>query len=370
MWTHVAFPWVNRFIASLATLLGVWQFYLKQMQTYGAAFLCVYVFLPHLMCVAHCQINLPDSDGRTPLHWAAHQNNYKMIKFLVQRGAISDLRDTAERTPLHLATAAQSSKGVRMLLKVVPLDMINLADVDGMTALHWCAAHDHPKHLDALIGAGADTRATDNELKTPLHWCSGHSETLTASLLLHADLGLVQERDMEGRTTLHLALSEQNMPLTGMLLESMTPDQLAIEDNMRRTALHWAAVLGIADAVSVLVQYGLDPLAQDDVGATSLHYSAQNESGACVAALLDAIGSAADVIPDQEGRTPLMWASSQGNTEAMVLLTTAGGDIHARDNSGGSALHVAAYSGKIDSINLLLDMESSIDALDNQVCSS
>jgi ankyrin repeat protein len=313
------------------------------------------------------QINIPDSDGRTALHWAAHQNNYKMLKFLVQHGAVTGLRDSADRTPLHLATAAESSKCVRMLLKVTSPELIDAVDVDGMTALHWCAAHDHPKHLDALVRVGADIRAKDNDLKTALHWCTGHLETLTASLLLHADPTLVQEQDTEGRTTLHLALSEQNMALAGLLLDSMAPEQLAIEDNMRRTALHWAAVLGIVDAVSILVQYGLDPLVQDDVGATPLHYAAQNESGECVQILLEVIGSAADATPDQEGRTVLMWASSQDNTEAMEMLAAAGVDIHARDNSGGTAFHVAAYSGKENAIKLLLDMGSMIDDLDNQV---
>ena len=43
---------------------------------------------------------------------------------------------------------------------------VNAAQGDGMTALHWCAAHDHPKHLDALLGAGADVRVKDGEFSS------------------------------------------------------------------------------------------------------------------------------------------------------------------------------------------------------------
>ena len=40
-----------------------------------------------------------------------------------------------------------------------------------------------------------------------------------------------------------------------------------------RTSLHWAAVLGSSDMVSLLVERGASALAADAVGATPLHYA-------------------------------------------------------------------------------------------------
>lgn len=40
-----------------------------------------------------------------------------------------------------------------------------------------------------------------------------------------------------------------------------------------RTALHWAAVLGSTEMVTLLLERGGSPLAPDAVGATPLHYA-------------------------------------------------------------------------------------------------
>lgn len=48
---------------------------------------------------------------------------------------------------------------------------------------------------------------------------------------------------------------------------------LSAADMEFRTALHWAAVLGSSDMLSLLVQGGSPILAADSVGATPLHYA-------------------------------------------------------------------------------------------------
>ena len=48
---------------------------------------------------------------------------------------------------------------------------------------------------------------------------------------------------------------------------------LSAADMEFRTALHWAAVLGSSEMVSLLMKRGAPTLATDAVGATPLHYA-------------------------------------------------------------------------------------------------
>lgn len=48
-------------------------------------------------------------------------------------------------------------------------------------------------------------------------------------------------------------------------------------DHQFRSALHWAALLGGADTVALLVERGARVGAMDANGATPLHYAAQSD---------------------------------------------------------------------------------------------
>ena len=57
---------------------------------------------------------------------------------------------------------------------------------------------------------------------------------------------------------------------------------------------------------------------------------------------------------DALGYTPLLRAADQANPKILTLLLEAGADLAAADNSGSSALHLAAESGSAESLELLL----------------
>ena len=49
-------------------------------------------------------INEPDNDGMTALHWAAFHNRSEQVQLLMLRGADIYITDVDEKTPLHWAS--------------------------------------------------------------------------------------------------------------------------------------------------------------------------------------------------------------------------------------------------------------------------
>ena len=58
-----------------------------------------------------------------------------------------------------------------------------------------------------------------------------------------ANSDIINHQDNEGRTALHLAVAEQNEAAVKVLL-ALDKCKESAQDNMSRSPLHWAAVLG------------------------------------------------------------------------------------------------------------------------------
>lgn len=59
-----------------------------------------------------------------------------------------------------------------------------------------------------------------------------------------ANSDVINDQDSEGRTALHLAVAHQNEAAVKVLL-SLDKCKVSAQDNMNRSPLHWAAVLGL-----------------------------------------------------------------------------------------------------------------------------
>jgi ankyrin repeat protein len=65
--------------------------------------------------------------------------------------------------------------------------------------------------------------------------------------------------------------------------------------------------------------------------------------------------------PDSRGQTPLMWAASAGNVEAMQALLKAGAKVNRVTGSGFTPLFFAIKSGSVPATQLLLDAGAKAD---------
>ncbi|KAK7880125.1 hypothetical protein WMY93_033209 [Mugilogobius chulae] len=68
---------------------------------------------------------------------------------------------------------------------------------------------------------------------------------------------------------------------------------------------------------------------------------------------------------DEDGMSPALWAACDGDTEALRLIVSRGGDVDQCDLWGNSALHLAAAHGHKKSLCLLVSLGANIWSLDN-----
>nr|WP_246022989.1 ankyrin repeat domain-containing protein [Lysobacter terrigena] len=154
---------------------------------------------------------------------------------------------------------------------------------------------------------------------------------------------------------------------------------------------------GRPEAVMTLLSNGADPRTRDGEGNTALHFAARSTDPGVAALLRDA---AAELeVVNNEGLSPLGMACSVGNWRVArfllergarpeppggqpALLAAAGSEdddpagvqlllkhkarVDARDRSGRSALHVAAYAGHIEIVIALLEAGADASLADAQ----
>lgn len=98
----------------------------------------------------------------TPLHMAAGKAHVEVVRELLQAGASINSVDGVGQQALHRAASAGCATIVRLLL--ADGAKINAADMEGMTPLHLCMYEQHEAATVALLEAGANTSAKNQQV--------------------------------------------------------------------------------------------------------------------------------------------------------------------------------------------------------------
>ena len=144
-------------------------------------------------------------------------------------------------TPLGIAAANDRSAGVVAALVDAGADA-NAADEDGWTALHWAAKHAASPHVfAALVAAGADPDAADDSGWTPLHVATRDNSPSVVRALIESGVD-ARRRTSHGWSALTTATMLAGNPMVaGEILRRHLPATSLTEDRrwMRR-GLHEA----------------------------------------------------------------------------------------------------------------------------------
>ena len=319
-------------------------------------------------------VDAPEVDGTTALHWAVHRDDHEIATLLIRAGADATATNRYAVSPIALACTNGSADMIERLLaagadpnRSLPegetalmtaartgrVDAVTLlighgALVDaaeewqGQTALMWAAAEGHVAVVRALIDHGANVEARSGRPgRVPP---DGFTAFLFAVRGGHVDAARVlvesganvNETAPDGSSALVVAVDNRNYELAAWLLEQGADPNA---DGVGWTALHTAVVshrphfrvvphpdptgdLDSVDAIKALLVYGADPNAH---ATKRIQLSEQSAP-----------------LFERRGITPFMLAAVAADVSVMRLMLEHGADPRVTTPVGSTALMAAA----------------------------
>ena len=171
------------------------------------------------------KLNIQDKNGMTALHYAARMRNWYGSERLLEAGADFLMEDVEGRTPAHSAAEAGSDRVLRLLLNKGAIALDNL-DHRRRTVLHYAATWNLTSIVESLIELNRDSViAKDQDGRTAAHMAALFGSTATLSLLLSTHLIDVNASDEHGRTLLHCAVESR---ITSCIDELLSRDGIEL----------------------------------------------------------------------------------------------------------------------------------------------
>lgn len=224
----------------------------------------------HELIIANANVNAVAKDGSTPLLTALYQNNKIKAIYLLDAGALVNVKQTLQKgndyTPLRSAAEKKDYEMVFALLKqearisnfllshlkrlkdldseyadIVHLlelykefkkkSCLNAFDKDGLAEIHKAVLLNDPIKIDALVIVGASLNILNKAGQAPLHIAINQSYKNCFEKLI--DLGAdVNKLDYQGNTPLDLAYRNNNslfielLSRRGGIIQSLTNCQV------------------------------------------------------------------------------------------------------------------------------------------------
>jgi uncharacterized protein len=130
-------------------------------------------------------VNAPQVDGATALHWAVYADDFETIDLLINAGAKVDAKNREGVTPLHMASLYGNAKVMARLLKA-GADAKQRGPT-GETLLMLAARNGNPDAITLLVGAGADVNAKESiRGTTALMWAVEQRHPAAVAALIDA----------------------------------------------------------------------------------------------------------------------------------------------------------------------------------------
>lgn len=217
-------------------------------------------------------LNAPDPEGNTALHFAVAGNQVGSVEKLLELGADPFIKERHGLIPADLAKndASEIIKKLYSTASENPLlkhfDGHLDEDGDFISTLSRRDRNEVKRELQVAYDAGWDIRVRDENGETLLMAYASANQTsaLDEGIRLGVD---VNAQDRDGETALMKSWKSDALEL---LLKNGANPNLA--DHKKRTALHHSGNSSWSvEYRSLLLNYGADPNAQDQDGDTLLH---------------------------------------------------------------------------------------------------
>ena len=289
----------------------------------------------------HTDVNAPQNDGATALHWAVYRSDKEMVDLLLRAGANPKTANREGSTPLWLASINGDAAVLAALLKAgadanerLPL---------GRTPLMAASRTGNVDAIKVLLDHGADVNAKEIlRGTTPLMWAADEGHAAAIQLLIQRGADFKARSDMAERGR-GPALGKSNDPRKAVAAQGAA---LAAGKALDLSDL--SALRGDANGIGGQARGGAGRGGRARGGrggaggaAAGADQSFDQNDDAAVAAF----GFRGRPAPKDGGAlTPLVYAIRANDLDSVKALLAAGADINQVTGYGWSPLLVATQN--------------------------
>ena len=299
----------------------------------------------------------PDNEGMTALHAAAKGGHYRAVEFLIQREANVDALMIHKFTPLHLAVTAQHTQLVRYLID--RRANVNAQNAQGQTPLF----KSDRQITRMLLKAQANPNVIDNGVNTSLHYAAYNNHVEAIKLLTGANAN-VNIRNREGKTALWLVCDhadmlnvQRSLESVHILLQCRADPNISCKEG--KSPLELCIYKNESTLADRLFKAGADANIPTRGGDTLLHKAATLQSSEIMCLLLPSYRNI-DVPAQPKRYTPLHMAIDRQSSACTSKLLERGASVTVREDSGKTALHIAAGATEDSLVEILLQYNANV----------
>lgn len=261
-----------------------------------------------------CGGQLSPEDIVNAISSAATHGHIEVIKCFAAEGVDVNRVDERGGAPIFMAARGGHVKVMEYLLKL-GADLYSL-DPHGMSLMHSAVLSDDPEVIEWVLDKGLDVNAPNAHGNTPASF--GESNGKINALKYLAQKG--------ADVNLENLWLRSNPKLTIELIQWLRSKGYNIRAE-KNGLMHCAAYNGQIDIIEYLMSEGIDVN-----------------------------------IKDEEGKTPIYYATKKGKFKAIKYLYEHGADLKTQDDKGDTLMHIAARKGKVHIIQWLLDKDVPVDS--------
>ena len=321
------------------------------------------------LLLAKADVNAPQVDGATALHWAVYRDEVETADLLLKAGANVKAANREGTTPLFMASLYGDPAMIERLLKAGA--SASERGPNGETTVMFAARNGNPAAIKLLVAAGVDVNAKEGiRATTALMWAAeeGHAQAAKALIELGADVSAKSGPAGLPRNYMSSAVNVDQVEAAAKRRREAKAAGRTYEEQLAFEQANGAVIQGRFGNATTAAENaaGGNPDAGQNFGqppAAGGRGRAQAGRGGAAArgrGVAGAAGGAANANADQAaqdanqdvivaglvgggsgGLTPLVFAAREGSLDAAKVLLDAGADVNQTTEYGWTPLLVA-----------------------------